>query len=173
MRLTILISISIFFSISCKVSKIKNINCHDDAINTLISLSKSININVNSKVYTIDYSTIPDVESDRYKQVCDSFTNTTYLPCNQNIAKCKIYNQKLESLVKLNCSVSVSDFRKYFGVETRLGTDNERITNLFYYFNDFEEDCYNKNHNNNRYARCSLLVLDFDIYQRLIAVDGF
>jgi hypothetical protein len=160
--------------LSCKAFKKSESNCYDKVINTLISLSQNISMNSESKVYSTNYSAMPNLKEERYLQLCDSITTyVSFLPCDQNTAKQFLYNKQLKSLLNLNCNITVADLRKYFGEETAKGTKKDMVTHLFYYFNNSYKDCYDKKDNNDIYSRCNLLTFIFDSQQRLIEIDPF
>lgn len=126
----------------------------------------------NSRVYTVLYSKLPEIEKDRLEMLQDSLEAVLYYPHDYNMIQHFLFVKQFDSLINIECPISLSDIRKYFSVESQKGTHNEKIHSLYYWFNnDSSPDCYDIKDNNGFYRKCSLLTFQFDENQILTKVN--
>lgn len=125
----------------------------------------------NSKVYTVLYSKLPEIEKDRFEKLRDSLYYIIHFEADYNIIQHYLYSKQLENIPNINCEITVEDIRNYLGLESTIGLRNGKISDLFYYFNNpHTMDCYDTNDKNGFYRKCSLLTFNFDSNQILTNV---
>ena len=149
-------------------------DCSKKVEKLLKELSKCISINKETKVYTLQYSTLPNLDNDRYIQLRDSLLNVsiTYYPGSYNSIKHFLYCNKLQDLLLDTCKISLSDVRKYFGIESKYGINKIAAHSLYYFFNNSSyPDCYDNDANIVRELKCTSLSFVFDENQVLIKVN--
>ncbi len=176
MKLFSLILLSILLNSSCKSLKHGNVKCNTKAINILKSLSIPLIQNKNTKVYSLDYTKLPELSKDRYLEIGDSINNIYIFPCEKNCAKHYSYINEILKLSKLNCSIYLNDIQKYFGKESLTATKENKITALFYFFNNqSNNDCFMDVKSLSSFDKCSTIGFKFDSNSVLseIIVDSF
>ncbi len=153
---------------SCRLLKRSDQECPEKVKQSLKSLSKYISFHKETKIYTLHHSKLPDITKERFRMLADSIESSTMIPQNYNMTKVFLYCSQLEHLLKMDCKISLSDIRKYFGTESTTGSKNGITDTLFYYFNNISyPNCYDKFGNTSKTLRCSLLVFQFDDKQIL------
>lgn len=153
--INVLVILTIF---SCKSNRIIH-KCKDDLVHKLEYLSGAISFNKNTKVYTLHYSKLPDLNHDRYLKLSDSLENITYLPHDINMVKHFLYCKELKALIQPNCKMTIKMLRDHFGEESNKGTENDEIHSLFFLFNfEGKPDCYERYAEFGPYSKCSLLT---------------
>ena len=125
----------------------------------------------NSRVYTVQYSKLPEIDKDRFEKLRDSLVYIFYFQLDYRDVQHYLFTMQVENISNIQGEITISDVRKYFGVESHAGIGRDNITHLFYYFNNFKiGDCYTQPDKRN-YSTCRLISLNFDENQILKNVN--
>lgn len=171
MKRIIFINIILLLYISCSTYNKEQNDCNHKVEKSLKDVAKYISKNKETKVYTLNYNKLLEFERSTYQKMIDSLQNMTYIPPNDSLIKHAIYCQKLRSLINIGCEISINDIRKYFGIENRIGSKDEKVLWLGYFFNNTSyPDCYSRYGHGGPYSKCSSLRFEVDENQILTKV---
>ncbi|MCZ2101723.1 MAG: hypothetical protein LC107_09315 [Chitinophagales bacterium] len=134
------ISFLLITCLSCGIHHDKQNDCTYKVKMALKDVSKYITVNKETKVYTLHYAKLPEIEKSRFEKLRDSIEYASYIPHDENMVKHYLYSKELKNLSKIFCEISVADIRKYFGRESASGTNNGIIHSMFYWFNGINYD---------------------------------
>ncbi len=171
MKRIIFINFILIFYISCRTYHKEQNDCKHTVESSLKDAAKHISMNKATKVCTLNYGKLPEFYRKLIQRMIDSLENMTYISPNDSLIKHAIYCQKLRSLKNIGCEISINDIRKYFGIENAIGSKDEKILWLSYFFNNTSyPDCYSRYAEFGAYSKCSTLRFEVDENQILTKV---
>jgi hypothetical protein len=181
MKMYVLAVLSILLCNACSIMKSDTCGCKKQVKSSLKSLSKSISMDKETKIYTVYYSALPEISKNIFERLRDSIENVEYIPQNYDMIKHHLLCTQLINLKNTNCKIKLKDVRHFFGVESETGTNKGKVETLFYYFNtNSHPQCYENidkyknlwcNTGISEKMHCSLLSFSFDEQQILIDVS--
>ena len=171
MKRILFISIILISFLSCSIYREDRNDCKHKVAKSLRDIAKYISMNKETKVYTIDYTKLPEFDRTMHQMIIDSLENMFIFPPNDSLIKHTIFSEKLRSIINIGCEISIKDIRLFFGKENTIGSKDEKILWLGYFFNNTSyPDCYSRYEHGGPYSKCSLLRFEVDENQILTEV---
>jgi hypothetical protein len=171
MKRILFISIILISFLSCSIYREDRNDCKHKVAKSLRDIAKYISMNKETKVYTLDYTKLPEFDRTMHQMIIDSLENMFIFPPNDSLIKHTIFSKKLRSITNISCEIKYEDIIRYFGLASELGTKNEIVHSIFYWFNPLGNiDCYTKDSEFGPHNGCSLLIFKINKSQILTEV---
>jgi len=171
MKRIIFLNVILMGYLSCGIFKKGQNDCSYNVEKSLKSVAQYISMNKATKIYTLNYAKLPEFDRAAHQKTIDSLWNMLIFPPNDSLIKHAIYSKSLRDLTGIGCEISITDIRKYFGHESTIGSNDEKILWLGYYFNDTSyPDCYSRYGHGGPYSKCSTLRFVVNEHQILTKV---
>lgn len=123
MKSYLLFTLLILLFNSCSSFKSNTSQCDKEVKSSLKSISRYISIDKNAKVYTVQYSKLPEIDNARFEKLRDSLYYILHFQLEYIDVQHYLFTKQVENISNVQCEITISDVRKYFGIESHTGID--------------------------------------------------